>query len=338
MRFSALGDVAMVSPLIHSYLNKYKDLQIVFLSKPFHRPLFSEHDRFTFWSADVQKEYRGILGLFRLFSTLRKERFDAVIDLHSSLRSRIIGLFFKISGHKVYQIDKGRAEKKQLIQGGAKHSKPLIHTMQRYMRVFEDAGISGVSMKNILLPYPGKSSSRIEKLLGEKSQKWIGIAPFAAHTSKEWSYQKIADVAAKLRLKGIKILWFGAGSIEIKTLQNKFFEPTTDLLIAGNFRLPEELYLMQHLDLMISMDSANMHMASICGTKVVSIWGPTHPFSGFGPLNNDEGIVQADLDCRPCTIYGKLKTAADKQCAKESMEKISVDQVLDKIDHLLGMN
>ena len=336
MRFSALGDVAMVSPVIHSYLEMHSDLEIVFLSKPFHQPLFREQDRFTFWAADVKKEYKGLPGLLRLFSVLKKEKFDAVIDLHSSLRSRIISALFYLTGHKVYRIDKGRAEKKQLMQKGAQHSKPLMHSIERYIEVFESAGISGVSMDNMKLPELGKLSANTNELLAKKNQKWIGIAPFAAHTSKEWDIEKMADLAEVLRSRGFTLLWFGAGNREIEILSKRLFESASDILIAGNFTLEEELYIMQHLDLMLTMDSANMHMASICGTKVVSIWGPTHPFAGFGPINNEEGIVQADLNCRPCTIYGKLKTTADKKCAEESMEKINVDQVLEKILQLLS--
>ena len=67
----------------------------------------------------------------------------------------------------------------------------------------------------------------------------------------------------------------------------------------------------------ISLDSANMHLASLTSTPVVSIWGPTHPFLGFSPLFNDEFIVQLnkeELPCRPCSVYGKIRNKGYRLC------------------------
>ena len=69
--------------------------------------------------------------------------------------------------------------------------------------------------------------------------------------------------------------------------------------------LAAELELMRGLDVMLSMDSANMHLASLVGTRVVSVWGATHPYAGFlGWGQRAEDCVQKDLPCRPCSIYG----------------------------------
>ncbi|TVQ42685.1 MAG: glycosyltransferase family 9 protein [Saprospirales bacterium] len=337
IRFSALGDVAMVSPVVHSLLQCNPHLELVVLSKTLHQPLFKKERGFTFKAAEVRGKHKGILGLYRLFLELKNEEFEAVIDLHYSLRSRILGFFFQLSAYKVHRIDKGRKEKKKLIQLGASRYKPLMHTTERYLKVFEQAGVL-FSTKKLHLPKPGKASANTNKLVDQKKQKWIGIAPFAAHPSKEWKTHKVVELAEKMRARDIKILWFGAGQREKAILEKHFYQNNQDILIAGQFKLEEELILMQHLDLMLCMDSANMHMASICGTKVVSIWGPTHPFAGFGPLENEEGIVQADLDCRPCTIYGKLKSEKDGRCARESMEKITVEEVMEKVTLLLKRN
>lgn len=69
--------------------------------------------------------------------------------------------------------------------------------------------------------------------------------------------------------------------------------------------LEKEMILMSHLNVMISMDSANMHLAAICNTPVVSVWGATHPYAGFMGWNQRyDDTVQTDLPCRPCSIYG----------------------------------
>ena len=66
-----------------------------------------------------------------------------------------------------------------------------------------------------------------------------------------------------------------------------------------------ELRFMTSLDAMLSMDSGNMHLASLAGVRVVSIWGATHPLGGFlGWGQREEDVVQLPLSCRPCSTYG----------------------------------
>ena len=75
--------------------------------------------------------------------------------------------------------------------------------------------------------------------------------------------------------------------------------------LAGSLSLGEELKIIAQLDLMVSMDSANMHLASLVETPVISIWGATHSYAGFYGWNQPlENAVQAELSCRPCSVYG----------------------------------
>ena len=100
--------------------------------------------------------------------------------------------------------------------------------------------------------------------------------------------------------------------------------------VAGKYTLGEELELMRGLRVMVTMDSANMHLASLVGTRVVSIWGATHPdagFMGYGQSQND--CMQRDLPCRPCSIYGKKKCKfGDYRCMAITPEEI-VGKVID---------
>ena len=100
--------------------------------------------------------------------------------------------------------------------------------------------------------------------------------------------------------------------------------------------LQEELLLMYHLDVMISMDSANMHLASLVNTPVISIWGATHPFAGFMGWNQSADLaVQTDLTCRPCSIYG------NKPCLRNDyacLNEIKPEQIINKLDEVIHKN
>jgi ADP-heptose:LPS heptosyltransferase len=97
--------------------------------------------------------------------------------------------------------------------------------------------------------------------------------------------------------------------------------------------MSQELILMSHLDVMLSMDSANMHLASLTGIPVVSIWGATHPYAGFMGWNQTkDNAIQADLDCRPCSIFGqKPCKRGDYAC----MTMIKPETVVEKVNTLL---
>ena len=137
------------------------------------------------------------------------------------------------------------------------------------------------------------------------------------HEQKQYPIDKMKTVIEILDEKGYQIFIFGGGNQEKKIAEN--IEKTSNNIhsVIGKFSLEEEIALISKLDLMISMDSANMHIAALTGIKIVSIWGATHPFAGFTPFIQKEKsyIIQNEtLDCRPCSVYG------NKKCYKETLE------------------
>jgi ADP-heptose:LPS heptosyltransferase len=341
IRFSAMGDVALSAPVISSMLEQHPTLEIVFLSRQFFSPFFQEHDRLTFIGANLKGKHKGVFGLKKLQKELLKEHnFDAVIDLHDVLRSKILRSYFKSSGLSCFSIDKGRKEKKALIKGKIPFKK-LKHTSQRYIDVFEKAGITAsLNSGPWLQPNNTDSIKTFLKINNCETKKnsWIGIAPFAAHSSKEWPIKKIKNVISQLINTGKTVFLFGGGGDEITQLENIKKEFPKSILVAGQLKLQDELALISKLDLMVAMDSSNMHLATIVGTKVVSIWGATHHYLGFGPLNNENNIIEIskdELPCRPCSIFGKLKSKKHEICAQKAMELISEEMVLAKITSLV---
>ena len=82
---------------------------------------------------------------------------------------------------------------------------------------------------------------------------------------------------------------------------------------------------------MLSMDSVNMHLASIAGTRVVSLWGATHPYAGYlGYGQSHDDVIQADLDCRPCSLHGnRLCKRGDYACLTQ-IDPITVADHVEK--------
>jgi len=333
-RFSAMGDVAMTIPVMKQLLQQYPDLQITFVSNKSFEPLFHTIDRLKFHAADLKKEHRGVKGLYKLYNQLKKAYdFDAIADLHKVLRTKAMRTFFSFSSVPVAVIDKGRKEKKMLTRKMNKILAPLPSSYQRYAAVFAKLGLP-VNVDEQFIPLQLKSADNPLMLYRNQRMKLIGIAPFAKHETKTYPHEKMKETIRELtRIKDTRILLFGGGEKEIKLLHEWAKEIGEVEVLAGKMKLDEELEYISNLDVMVSMDSANMHLASLVGIPVVSIWGATHPFMGFyGWGQSPNHAVQAELFCRPCSVFG------NKPCYRhnlECMHLITPQMIIDRIRKVL---
>ncbi len=336
IRFSAMGDVALTAPVIHSLLDKNPELNITLVSNHAYEPFFNQSDRFYFHKAYLKTRHKGFWGLRKLYKELRTNQFDAVVDLHDVLRSKVVRRHFKRSGHKILIFDKGRKQKQKLLKPNCEFKK-LPHTTERYFKPFEALGLkTGFSPNPWTIPNENQATTDfMESHKIDVEKKLIGLAPFARHEAKIWGTGKIHKLIPRLTEEfDAKILLFGGGERETKELHslNRKFPET--VVVAGKLDLSSELQLMRKLDVMVSMDSSNMHLMCILGRKVVSIWGGTHHFVGFGPLGNEDLIVEVsrnNMPCRPSTIYGKTDNKKALECAKSAMKGIKVEMVLEKV-------
>ena len=306
IRFSALGDVAMTVPVIRCLYKTYPGLKITFVSRPYVAPLFQEFKNFNFYPTDFNGRHNGIKGLWTLFQELKTIPFSAVADLHSVLRTHLLFLFFVLYGYKVKAIDKGRSEKKALTRPKNKKFQPLTPTSYRYADVFRKLGFT-ITFDQHEFTEKRDLPKSLLTLYQSSEKKWIGIAPYAAHSGKTYPLDLMQQVINFLQ-KDHQIFLFGAGKNEEERLEVWQKAYTNVYSIVGKIKLKEQLDLMAYLDLMISMDSANGHMAANAGTKVLTLWGMTHPFCGFSPFNQplDHALTldRSQYPLIPTSVYG----------------------------------
>ncbi|MFN1218276.1 glycosyltransferase family 9 protein [Chryseobacterium kwangjuense] len=314
-RFSAFGDVAMTAPVFREFLEQNPDVEIIMVSRKNFESLFADIPNVIFKGVNLD-EYKGFFGLRRLANELIKEfNPDLIANLHDVIRTKILDKIYRRKGLKVFKINKGKEEKEELTDVWNLNKVQLKRTVERYADVFRAMGFS-VELSHKLRPVSGQKEG-------------IGLAPFAQHRGKMLPLEKSYELARILAQK-YKIYFFGGGKKETETLEKWAHEiPNTESL-SGKLNLSQELRKISELELMISMDSANMHLASLMGTRCVSVWGATHPYAGFlgfGQSEND--VVQVkDLTCRPCSVFG------DKECYRGDwacLEELNVQKIVEKI-------
>lgn len=338
IRLSAMGDVALSVPVIRAAdTGSYK---VLVLTRSFFAGFFSNIEGLEVFSAETLGRHKGLAGIIRLYREINSlYRIKVVLDLHSVLRSWLLGLLFMMRGIAVYRIKKGRKEKKDFIKYRLRNDLP--HTAERYRDVFIRAGFSVGEPLIPAFSLSGKAVKKADEIIaGCKPSGFmmIAVSPFAKHRTKMWPLDKMESLMAILtERKKVFFLLFG-GKDEASYLELLAGRFDHSLVVAGKHDLQTELALISRVRFTISMDSSNMHIAALSGIPTVSIWGGTHPDTGFAPLGSQAhlqiGLRLEDPDCRPCTVFGKgdcLREDVKYKC----LEDISPDMVYNKIKELM---
>ena len=332
IRLSAMGDVAMTVPVIRAFVEQNPNVKITVVSRPFFKPFFNGIPNVIFFAVDVKGRHKGLKGILKLHSDLKQLNIDAVADLHNVLRSQILRTLFALSGKKVAHTDKGRAEKRALTRSQDKIFRPIKTMIVRHVDTFKKLGFS-IDLSNPKFPQKVNLAEDILKITGEKTtQKWIGIAPFAQYDSKVYPQDLMEKVIEELASDTTnKIFLFGGGNKEIEILISFSNCNQNVINVAGKLKLQQELDLISNLDVMLSMDSGNSHMASMLGIKVITLWGATHPFAGFAPFDQPfENCLVSDREkfpLLPTSVYGNKKVEG----YGDAMRSINPDEIVNKI-------
>ena len=326
-----MGDVAMTVPVLKAFSLQYPNVKITVVSRPFFKPFFDDIENVTFFAIDLKERHKGFLGLLRLFSDLRKLNIDAVADLHNVLRSKVVRTLFALTGKKVAATDKGRQDKKALTKLEIKTISPTKSMFARHAETFEKLGFP-LNLDNPIFPESAILTKEILAITGKKEGNWIGIAPFAQYESKVYPIDLMQEVIDELAKNAEnKIYLFGGGEEEIKKLNQLKKTHENVLVLAGKTKLKEELAIISNLNVMLSMDSGNAHIAAMLGVKVITLWGATHPFSGFKPFNQpDDFCITSDrkqYPFLPTSVYGNKKVEG----YENAMRSILPETVIDKI-------
>ena len=177
IRTSAMGDVAFITPVLAAMRKQYPDVGLVVLTRSAFKPFFTETEGLRLFLPDLKGRHSGFLGLVSLFLDLQKNgKFDHVIDLHDVIRSRILGILFRLKGIPVSVIDKGRKEKKDLISGRSKSA--LKHSVIRYCDTFAKAGFPvTLSGGPWIIPSPD-ALAKVSGMVESELMMLIGLCRF----------------------------------------------------------------------------------------------------------------------------------------------------------------
>lgn len=335
IRLSAIGDVAMTVPVLYSAALSNPTDQFTLLTQAFLIPIFKNAPQnVDIIGINTKSAEKKLSGLLKFGWALSHYPFDAVLDLHHVMRSIVLRSFFKTKGKPIFVIDKARKERKALTRYEKKVFKQLRPVTERYADVFRKAGLAYEDRFSSLFDGETIGIEQFASLGGNDATTWIGIAPFAKHRGKTYPPEKMEEVINQLSKRPDTHLFLFGGKGEEEKMLSKWAASYPHVAcVAGRFTLDQELQLISRLKLLICMDSANMHFASLVHTPVLSIWGATHPYAGFyGYKQQPDYIVQLPMPCRPCSVFG------EKPCLRGDwacMQQIEPAAIINKVYEIL---
>ncbi|NCP22317.1 MAG: glycosyltransferase family 9 protein [Zetaproteobacteria bacterium] len=340
VRLSAIGDIAMLVPVLQTFTKTYPHVKITVLSRPFVKPFFENMPNVSFFAADVNGIHKGIRGIYKLYKTLKDFHFDAIADMHNVIRTKILRSYFRFYDLKMVKIDKGRKDKRALTRPENKVFKPLERTHQRYADVFEKLGYP-IDLYTHKFPERAPVSEKVSAFLKRhdidlKRHTLIGMAPFAHYNSKSYPLDLMKEVILTLaKQPNLKLLIFGGGRKELTLVKNMIEGIDNASNVIGRIPFKEELNLIAQLKLMVSMDSANSHLAAMLNVKTVTLWGATHPYAGFLPFRHPlSSCLIPDLvkyPKLPSSVYGNVVVKGYEDCMRSILPQTVVAKVLENL-------
>lgn len=314
-KFREFTDVIMTVPVIYSACASNPHLDFVLVTRPSLVSLFvNPPENLQIEALDING-YKGADGALKLWKRLEADFHpDILVCLNTSAFFRLVALRARMSGCKASAL-KSAPHYRRLIRRNNKVMLPLLSTRARYREAFFRVGIAVQEHFKGLYGENGHGDPQLFASITpppEASEIWVGIAPFAKHRGKAYPpelMEEVLDIIEK-EVKGVKVFLFGGGEGEREIL-TQWAERHECAMSPVQARLgfPAELSLLSFLDVLVTMDSANMHLASLVGVPVITLWGATHPYCGYkGWHQKESATIQLPMPCRPCSLFG------DKDC------------------------
>jgi lipopolysaccharide heptosyltransferase II len=313
IRFSSIGDIVLVSPLLRVLRKKFPSAQIDFVTKKEYAELvrYNRNVNFTF-EFDAAP---GFGGLYHLKEKIRREQYDCILDIHGSLRSRYLRT--AAGAKRVMTINKRIARRTMLVNFKKNFYRDTVSVADRYiepLRVFgienDGEGLELFIPDNVAFGTAGKMAP----LNLNRFEKTVGICPSAKHETKRWPQERFAEAASRLAMDhDAKVLLFGGASDKavcgwIAQAVNATCRRDTAADLSGSLTLLETAAAMEFCDVIVTNDSGLMHVASAMKKNIVAIFGSTVKEFGFFPVGGNAVVLERPgLPCRPCSHIGRDK-------------------------------
>lgn len=324
------GDLVLATPLFESLKRSDASLHVTLLTLPQNSVLY-ENNPFVdaVVTYDKRGRDRGVIAFLKLIRTLKSSGFDTALIPHPSVRSALLALLCGAKRRIGFS-----HRWCSFLYTDRVDACDVGHEVTRNLMLARAAGgepdVSGPKL------YPGElRSDSVRKLLGRSGitcdDPYIAIAPGSVWATKRWPSGKYKGLVGRL-VKSFPIVLVGSEGDRklcdeiLAGERGNHDRPAVST--AGELDLLESATLIRDASVLVSGDSAPVHLASSVGTPVVVIFGPTVPGFGFSPFGVPHVIVEKNLPCRPCSDHGPNRCPLTHFRCMRDIEERDVEQAV----------
>ena len=309
-----MGDIILTTPVVESLKKEFSPAKVDVMVAPAGRDLFKGYDGVR--DIIIYNKKSSLFSKLALFGRLFKKRYSLVVDLRNTVLPVILGAPY--------------------ITNPFRHGpKPRIHKKDAHLGRLEEIGI-GVSGANFNIPVREEDESRVERLLGEiKGGTYVVVSPGAKSHVKRWHLKRFARLCDIIKQDlGYEVVLVGDEFDRVVVSRLLFYMTAKPVNLSEKTNIRELAYLIKMSALLITNDSAPLHVGSAVDAKILAFFGPTDD-KKYGPLSrNSTRVLRENLPCAPCEAAQCVNPKNKYECLKN----ISVDRALGAVRELLKEN
>jgi lipopolysaccharide heptosyltransferase II len=302
VRFSSIGDVLLTTPLFRALRRRHPQARLTVLTKLVHAPLLS-HNPHVNHVLGIPSG-RGLAGIA---AELRTHRYSHMLDLHDSIRTRLLRVL--VPGHWT-SYPKHRVARAMLIHAKKNWYRDTRPVAERYFDAARDLEVAPDGGPPDLFLSPealGEAADWLEWSGLSPDRSFIAIAPGAAHATKRWPLEHWHALLGRIVGQGFDVVLVGGSDDAAVGHALAANADGRVVNAAGQFGLQVTAAVLRDARVVVSGDTGVMHMATAVKTPVVALFGPTvRPF-GFFPYTPRARVVELALPCRPCSSKGSSR-------------------------------
>jgi heptosyltransferase-2 len=324
-----IGDAVLTLPMIQRLKKRYPESSIDVVAVPRTAEIFGSHPAVrNVVIYDKRHIERGVRGILVMVRRLAASSYDVALIPHRSFRSAIIAALAKIPVRVGFDTSAGAFLMTHIVP-----YRSDIHEIERDLTLLREIGIPLAGRELPSLNPGDDDEAFVGKILDEagisSGTPLLAIAPGSVWATKRWLPDRYAGLIRMLHEKGFVSVLVGGKEDETLCTRIAVESGCPSLVAAGRLTLLQSAALLRRVKVLVSNDTAPMHLAVAVGTPVVAIFGATVPAFGFSPYGDSDTVVETPgLPCRPCSIHGghncPIKTF-------DCMKKISIQTVLDDV-------
>ena len=323
-----LGDVILCTPLIKSTRKFFPNSFISFLLIPQTKNIVENNPHLNeIIVYDKKGKEKGLKNFFKMVEKIKKRNFDLAIIPHRYLRCALLAYLAKIPQRIGFDKSIGSFLFTQKVTYQSNW-----HEVDRNLSLLSDFSHDLLDKTPELFPGPEDYSYASELLHDsgiKENDKIVGVAPGSVWATKRWLSERFAEVSDLIiKEAGAKVIFLGSNEDEKLCSEIGTLMKEKPVVLAGKTNVLQSAAMISKCKVILSNDSAPVHIASAMNKPVVAIFGSTIPEFGFAPCGEGNIIIEKKMECRPCGIHGKNRcTEKHFKC----MTEISTQEVFEAL-------